>query len=231
MTVEESIGYAQLKESFYNLVESISPAKGGRLVHGWFEVLLGLYAEPHRKYHTIHHITSLLKRINALEPFSYGDSYRPGLDRFKETELAIWFHDAIYKIGAKDNEEESGRLCRSFLYSIGAENIDGGGFGKRVIEAIGATKHDGKPLYGNAARLMVDLDLAHFADHWNQFEATNKLVRKEYKDVPEDTYRWGRIGILSKMLTRPIYHILKNLEEPARRNLSQHIKDLVEGAI
>src|SRR5512138_1006779 len=76
---------------------------------GYFDVLDALYAEPHRKYHGMHHIENLLQRLDMLTPFS-----RPGFDRFLEAEVAIWFHDAVYDIRSKQNEETSALLARGF---------------------------------------------------------------------------------------------------------------------
>jgi predicted metal-dependent HD superfamily phosphohydrolase len=195
---------------------------------GWFEILFGLYNEPHRRYHDLGHITNLLARLDRLTPYS-----RPGLDRMLETEIAIWFHDAVYEVGSARNEESSALLARAFLFSLDAVD-DGPTNGNKagalldaVNEAILATKHDGRQISGNGTRLMIDLDLAHFADPWATFDESNKRIREEYAAVNEDAYRYGRTAFLTQLMSRPIYHVLTELEEPARENLRKHVKELV----
>ncbi len=60
------------------------------------EQLLSAYAEPHRHYHTQHHIAACLEAL---------DAHRHCAERPEEVELAIWFHDAVYDTRRTDNEE------------------------------------------------------------------------------------------------------------------------------
>lgn len=209
---------------FVGLVRRLSGHGRDYVASGWFDVLRGLYSEPHRKYHGIAHIDNLLDRLDALRPFS-----APHLDRLLEAEVAIWFHDAVYVVGSKVNEETSALLARSFMFSIGCTDTVGGLGGRPgsaldiVQDAIMATKHDGRELANNAARVMVDLDLAGFADPWDRFEENNARIREEYAAVPDEQYRWGRIAFLSNLLNRRIFHVLTDLEQPARENIHRHI--------
>lgn len=195
------------------------------LLRGWLAVIDGLYSQPHRHYHNGSHVINLLQRLDKLKPNS-----RPGFDRFLETEIAILFHDAIYNIGAKDNEEASALLARAFLFSVNAQHAekDRTSFVDKVQAAIMATKHDGREPDGNAARLMVDLDLAHFADPWDLFNASNKLIRAEFNAVPDEMYCIGRVNFLLQLITKPIYHVLTELEQPARANIKRHVFELME---
>ena len=63
-------------------------------------------AEPHRVYHGQAHIDALLEAFRA----------RRGTVRDPDAvELAIWFHDAVYRPGAPDNERRSAALLRALL--------------------------------------------------------------------------------------------------------------------
>ena len=214
---------------FDELVTKLAPGKTQRdgLSVSWSGMLWALYSEPHRHYHGVRHIANLLERLDALRPFSEGERFRPGMDRVLETEVAIWFHDAIYVVGDPRNEERSAAFCRSFLVSIEALELDTANFPGNVNEAILATKHDGTGSAHNAARLMVDLDLAGFADPWDDFEENNRRIAAEYAAVPPEAYRWGRIKFLAGLLgPRPLYSILTELEAPARANIERHIAEL-----
>lgn len=218
------------RERFIRLVRELTdPAsrEHDAVASGWFDVLHGLYSQPHRHYHGFHHITNLLARLDALVPFA-----GPGLDRLLEAEVAIWFHDAVYVVGSKTNEEASALLARAFLFSIGATDNGPGAAGlvgnilDAVNEAIMATKHDGRDLKGNAARVMVDLDLAGFADSWDDFDENNRRIRREYAEVSDEAYCWGRTAFLAGLLSRRIYTVTTELESAARANIKRHIREL-----
>lgn len=190
---------------------------------GWYEVLASLYYETHRAYHSMSHIANLLSRLDALTEGS-----RPGLDRLLETEVAIWFHDAVYLVGSPTNEEASALLARGYLFSIGANRLEPErpSIIDKVQAAIMATKHGGGELDGNAARLMVDLDLAGFADPWDVFEDNNCRIRAEYAMYNDDQYCWGRTKFLAGLVSKPIFHILTEFEAPARANIARHVREL-----
>ena len=64
------------------------------------------YSEGHRYYHNFDHVTNCLGHL---------DGVRGELDSPLELELALWFHDAIYKPISQNNEEESANLARQQL--------------------------------------------------------------------------------------------------------------------
>lgn len=217
----------KLRERFVALVDRLAPPTPSTraMAIGWFGVLAGLYTESHRHYHGLGHIENLLGRLDELGQ----RGSIAGLDRLLETEVAIWFHDAVYVVGSPDNEATSALLARAFLFSLQAQHdeADRTPFVDKVQAAIMATKHDGREPEGNAARVMVDLDLAGFADPWEEFEENNQRIRQEYASVPWGMYRLGRLSFLTKLLLRPIFHVLTELEAPARANIERHIADLV----
>lgn len=215
--------------SFAKLILSLKPDVDQNLLSTWIDLLEAHYMSSGRYYHGINHLNSLLDRLDTLKPFSYGENFKPGLDRLHETEVAIWFHDALYDPSNKFNEEWSANLCKNFMQSVGLTSYDQGRFMTNVLDAILATKHNGSVPNGNGARVMVDLDLAHFADPWDVFNASNYLIRKEYASVPDETYRVARISFLAKLMIRPIYTVLTDLEAPARHNLKRHIEELITG--
>ena len=66
--------------------------------------LLARWSEPHRKHHTVPHLNGDARAIGVLAD--------DGLEFDREAiEPAAWFHDAIYVIGADDNEVRSAELA------------------------------------------------------------------------------------------------------------------------
>lgn len=176
-----------------------------------FASLITRYAEPHRAYHNIDHIRDCLRWV---------DQVRQEVDRVGETELAIWFHDAIYEPRRSDNEEQSAQWAERSLDAAGAaaDRVE------HIGQLIRLTTHKSPRLFGDAA-ILCDIDLAILGAETSQFDAYDAAIRVEYGWVPEDTFRRGRGEILSGFLARPrIYHsrfFYDLLEEPARANLQR----------
>src|SRR3954465_11617767 len=60
--------------------------------------LVLLYSEPHRHFHTLGHIDDCVRRFDEIGALMKAPD---------AGEMALWFHDAIYRPGAPDNEERS----------------------------------------------------------------------------------------------------------------------------
>ena len=109
------------------------------------------YGEEHRFYHNLDHIEHCLGELDQA-----GDQVE---DR-DAVELAIWFHDLVYEIGAGDNEAQSAALFRQLaLPALPDTLVD------EVCELILATVHTG-PARDPAAACMVDIDLSSFGLPW-----------------------------------------------------------------
>ena len=67
-------------------------------VAGAGAALLGRWAEPHRGYHDLAHLSEVLERVDLLADEA-GDA--------DLVRLAAWFHDAVYDPTAADNEDRS----------------------------------------------------------------------------------------------------------------------------
>lgn len=95
----------------------MSPARWQRLMTQWrmppsgdvYSSLESAYSEPHRHYHTGAHIDDCLEQLDSA----------PHIANFpEEVELALWFHDAVYKPLSSKNELKSAEWARTFLARI-----------------------------------------------------------------------------------------------------------------
>ena len=68
--------------------------------------LLTRWSEPHRRYHDVDHLRSVLHIVDQLA----GDAVDPDAVR-----LAAWFHDAVYSGRPGDDERTSAELAASIL--------------------------------------------------------------------------------------------------------------------
>ena len=151
-------------------------------------------------------------------------------------EVAIWFHDAVYKVGVSSgyNERASQQMTSVFLTSLSINEDVANRVTQPVLSAIDATMHDDRDLGGSftrepqiASMLMVDLDLAGFADPWETFQENNARIRQEYSRYSDDEYRWGRVKFLTDLMGKRIYHLLAELEAPAKANIKRHVAELL----
>ncbi len=181
-----------------------------------FSILVKFYSEPHRAYHTLGHIRHCLNEFESVRHLAMRD---------REIELAIWFHDAVYKPMAKDNEERSARLAEQFLLEaeVPATVVE------RVFKLILATKHDAIPDEPDA-RLLVDIDLSTLGAPEEIFDEYAKNIRFEYKHVPWLFYKRKRVALLMSFLSRPKIYLTEEFRErceaQARQNLARSIARL-----
>lgn len=181
-----------------------------------FARLTAAYAEPERAYHNAEHIGNCLAEL---------DHTRQLAQRPDEVEAALWFHDAVYRPGASDNEQQSAELARSALSKAGVpqESSD------RVAELVLATRHQAAPRSPDE-RLTCDIDLSILGTDPEIFDEFERQIRREYAWVPEPIYRRQRSAVLAGFLRRPsLYHtdqFRRRYEIPARVNLNRIIAAL-----
>lgn len=178
--------------------------------------LLTAYSEKHRAYHTLEHIDACFRHFDdVLEHSTYPH----------EIELALWFHDVIYKPFSATNEENSANLVKSFLSqnAVSTEVIE------RVNDLVILTKDHVAPQSADA-KLMLDIDLSILGTEKHIYAQFEKNVRREYRRVPSFIFKKKRKEILKSFVERQrIYHtayFFDGLETQAKRNLTWAINNL-----
>lgn len=181
-----------------------------------YERLMVCWSEPHRRYHTLHHLRECLTTFDEVRD----QAQRPG-----EIDLALWFHDAFYDPLRHDNEERSAQWARDAVLEAGLPQD----VADRVYALVMATRHETIPEDPDA-RLLVDVDLASLGADARRFDEDDLQIRTEYAHVPEPEYRVGRRRVLGNFLARPrLYstdYFHDALEERARDNLRRAIARL-----
>ncbi len=174
-----------------------------------YSALVEKYSEKHRAYHNVKHLEQCLEEFDGVKGL---------LNRPDEVEMAIWFHDAIYKPTSSKNEAESARWAAAEMKKAGASDDS-----IRVVnDLILATKHDGAPDSGDA-EFLIDIDLSILGSAPEIYREYEENIRKEYKWVPPFIFRKKRKEILNSFLKRDrIYateFFRKKYEQNARANL------------
>ena len=193
-----------------------------RLWHAWaianpeptlLPALVQRYCEPHRHYHTLQHLDAC---------FAHLASVRDQAAQPAEIELALWFHDAMYGIGAQDNELKSADWASASLQAAGVD----ADVARRVHALVMVTCHTALPQTQDEA-ILIDVDLAILGAPEPHFDAYERQVRAEYASVPLDQFRARRRRILQQFLERErIYHTAyfnARCEAQARANLRRSI--------
>ncbi|MCP3939578.1 MAG: metal-dependent phosphohydrolase [Actinomycetia bacterium] len=198
---------------------SLSSFSDAPLLRAELEKVRDLWSEPHRHYHDLSHLNSMLAHVSWL-----ADEH-PELDDRVALELAVWFHDAIYDATASDNEQQSADLARRSLEGlIDRETIDE--TARLVLLTAGHAVESGDSV-GSA---MVDADLAILGASPRDYFAYTEGVRLEYRHLDDDTFKQGRLVFLRSMLDRPRIYGTEpghaRWHDQARLNMSTELRDL-----
>jgi predicted metal-dependent HD superfamily phosphohydrolase len=181
-----------------------------------FTSITAAYSERHRSYHTAQHILDCLSQF---------DSVIETTDRPDEVEMAIWLHDVIYKVFAKNNEEMSAQYAEHVLRDGGVDE-DAISHVKKLIRI---TDHHNAPSSPDEM-LIIDIDLSILGQSEERYEEYEQAVRSEYKVIPSFIYKKKRAQLLSAFLSRKsIYHtehFSSKFESKAKMNLENSIREL-----
>jgi predicted metal-dependent HD superfamily phosphohydrolase len=181
----------------------------------------GLHAGPDRGYHGWSHPLALLRLHAEVE-----DQLRDSL----AVRCAILLHDAIYEPRRRDNESRSAALAAEMLKGVVPEPMLA-----RTLRLIEATAHHAIPADLPADEvadmaMFLDMGLSILGAAPEIFDAYEAGVRHEYREVPEDAFRAGRVAILKGFLAREALYFSDwgrdRFEPAARENLKRSIASL-----
>jgi predicted metal-dependent HD superfamily phosphohydrolase len=167
-----------------------------------------------RHYHTLSHLDACLREFDVARHLAM----RPG-----EVELALWFHDAVYRSWRRDNEAQSAALATDMLRAAAIETVE------RIRQMILDTQHRDEELSGDTA-LVADVDLSILGQSSAVYDRFARAIRREYWWVPRQRYITGRRTLLEKFLARSsIYQhdrFYGKYEKPARENIAAELARL-----
>jgi predicted metal-dependent HD superfamily phosphohydrolase len=195
---------------------------GQRSVRLEGERLLAAYAKPHRHYHDVSHLRTVLDRVDLL------DLYARDADVVR---VAAWFHDAVYDPDRAGNETASALLAETVLDRMDVEE-DVVAEVSRLVRltadhAVAPDDRDG--------HVLCDADLAVLGGAQDEYVSYAASVRLEYAHVSDESFAVGRSEVLQAILDRPrIYRTptARDMwETRARANLSQEIEFLAHTSL
>jgi len=167
-----------------------------------------------RHYHTLTHLDACLHEL---------DDVRRLAVRAGEVELALWFHDAVYRSWRRDNEQQSAALAARILRAASLESVE------RIRQMVLATMHRDEDFAGDTA-LVADIDLSILGQPPEIYAQFERAIRREYWWVTRARYVAGRGEVLKKFLGRSaIYqhdHFYEKYEAQARANITAALTQL-----
>jgi len=177
--------------------------------------LIARYAERHRRYHDLRHLTEVLDIVDELAD----EAEDPDAVR-----LAAWFHDAVYAaLSEVSNEEASACLAERLLPAVGVPAA-------RVAEAarlVRLTENHAAEDGDRNAAVLFDADLAILAASPARYDEYAQAVRAEYREIPDEIFRPARARILGALLAAPTLYRIPSararFESRARANLAAEI--------
>ncbi|MDD9810132.1 MAG: hypothetical protein OXU71_00205 [Gammaproteobacteria bacterium] len=189
-----------------------NPGRNAEYGAALFARLDAYYREPHRHYHNGGHIDDCLARLDLA--YAQVDG---GVDDADAVELALWFHDVIYQLGAPDNEQRSAEwFAAQAAGHLPADFID------RVAGYILDTTHREAPA-APGAKWVVDADLSGIGMDGESFGRDGDKIRREFAHLSDAEFARGQAGFLRDLLARErIYYtdFFRDLcEARARRNI------------
>ncbi|MFL4473662.1 DUF4031 domain-containing protein [Paeniglutamicibacter sp. MACA_103] len=181
--------------------------------------LLGCWSQEQRVYHDRAHLLAVLTALDTLTGgASSAQAHLP-------VYLAAWFHDAVYR-GTATDEEDSAALASARLPGRGIASpvVD------EVVRLVLLTKTH-KPAPGDGAgALLCDADLEVLARPKAAYRRYAEAVRREYAHVPDADFTRGRSAILRGLLDGGSLYSSEPgralWEDAARANLSAELAEL-----
>ena len=187
-TQRDHIPSEDLEDRFCALWDRCLCKRLGLDARGVYREVAACYGEPHRSYHTLKHLEHTLHQLDLVgNRLGHPDA----------VEMALWFHDIVYKPAGATNELESAEL---FLARAG--KCLPGNFVKEVYDLILATAHRQIPRTKDA-KYLSDIDLSGLGLPWKSFWKDSKAIREELALLPDDVFYLRQIPFLDILLARP----------------------------
>ena len=188
-------------------------ARGDALAAG--RQVLRCYEQPHRRYHNLRHLAECIELADEVaDQLADADAAR----------CALYFHDAVYTVGAADNEVRSAEMARRMLMDLGLPDRRGG-----LIERLIQCTDHRTPPFSSDARYVVDIDLSILGQPADRYTEYAEAIQAEAALPPEE-FRQRRVEFLRNMLARPRLFFTETFaarfEAAARANMRRELDSL-----
>lgn len=179
------------------------------------------YSEKKRYYHNLTHLAYMTEKARH---------YKELLTDPDTVLFSIFYHDIIYNVKRKDNEQKSAEFAKNRLTQLGLHSNQIA----RCQQQIMATAHQSAqnhPTHDDSdTHYLVDFDLAILGESREIYLDYAKKIRKEYAIYPDFLYKKGRKKVLHHFLGMDRIFKTKEFHDPyeqqARENLKAELHEL-----
>jgi len=201
-----------LKQRRYGL----QPHRNTVILEECWQEIETFYCEEHRHYQNLDHIENL---------FACYDQYKQAIKKHHVVAYAIFYHDIIYFPGKNDNEEQSAAVAENALQQLRVP--------KDLIETVShyiraTTDHHSYKDDDDDLKFFLDFDLSILSSTRNEYKKYLQNIRKEFAQVPDAQFRWGRSAYAQKWLQLPhlfFTEAFRAKEHIARENLRWELEE------
>lgn len=170
------------------------------------------YNGPKRFYHNLDHLQNLIDSLKTADQIKNWDTVL----------FSVFYHDAVYNIIKKDNEEQSAVLAEKRLTELGVSDEIKNECRQQILATKSHQVSDNPDV-----NVFTDADLAILGSVWESYHAYMGKIRKEYKVYPDIIYKPGRRKVVQHFLgMERIYktdHFFEKLEQQAKENLTKEL--------
>lgn len=187
-----------------------------QLIDRLWEEIYEAYSQNKRTYHNLNHINYMIDKV---------DDFQDIIDNKSIMLFSIFYHDIVYNVRRKDNEEQSAMLAEKRLKEIGlsSEKI------QKCYHQIVATK-DHQIHEDSDTNILTDIDLMILGEIEDVYDEYCRQIRAEYKIYPNFLYRKGRKKVIEHFLDMDrifkTERVFDTHEEQARKNLLKELSGL-----
>lgn len=203
-----------LQNEFFHILKSAGVSE--ELIWKSWEEIYIRYSESHRKYHTLIHLYYFLNRLKE---------FQNRISDWDTVLLALFYHDLIYDVKEKDNEEQSADISQTRLELFGYSK-DRISLCKNLI--LATKTHESTQ--DETADIFTDCDLSILGAELKYYQKYSEQIREEYNIYPDELYKPGRKKVLEHFLSMDFIFKTKEYrekkEKQARENLSWELGTL-----
>jgi predicted metal-dependent HD superfamily phosphohydrolase len=153
-----------------------------------YNILLSMWNESHRSYHTQNHLLDLIEQINEQKS-------KLSQTQYEKLVLCALFHDIVYDPKRGDNEEKSAEFFINCCSE--KDNIDL----LEVKQMILDTKtHESQT---NLSQLFIHFDMKVVESDYEKLLEWEKGIKNEFEPIyGKDQYKFGRLHFLESLLDK-----------------------------
>lgn len=178
-----------------------------------FRRIMDCYSEKHRFYHVLRHLYLTIQMARRC----YDDVDKRTISWVV---MALFYHDIVYVIGSKTNEDDSAAQWRRY-----AENRFDDPIVEKIDHMIVMTKSH---KLGKDAdimdKIMNDCDMSILAADEDEYLRYAQNIWREYRVAGPEAYRAGRLAFLKSLVVREVFHTEWPSVYLAELNVSEEIE-------